>query len=275
MWAWRDVQEKAVDLWRGLPTPVRWVLSGFIVVWRVLGWIDDHLGRITVLLIIAGGIVAGMTFVVGYYLSNVEPFWILLGVLLAIALVLSSANSIMGMMRIPSGTPALPAAAGDSKVEDETTKYALLRIVAIAINGEAALRIENEGPEVAIAARLERIEGLENQTLPYRMPWKLDPDERFPIKKERTQKTLEIGTIGVVQVTESLGEDTVQFKLPGGLFLPVPRPKSGQLLIGVQFLCEPPLRTGAHHTCMLEFAKGDTEVLEFKEKVDAGARIEE
>ena len=265
---WRGLWQRIAAFWEKVPKPVRQLLSVALIFWRVLGWIDDHLGRIVVLLLIIGSVIAGGAFVIGYYLSEVDPLWIYLGVLGSIAILIWGAAGVVNLMQASFGTPPVPTVPQPATEQSETIP-ARLRIVPMALNGEASLRIENEGPNVAIAARLERIDGVEDQTLPYRLGWKPEGAEVLALtRKELTQKMLGIGTIGFVQITEAWDEDAVQFKMPGGIFLPVPRPDSGQLGIEIQYLSDPPMKSPSRRAYVLEFAEGDAEVVEFKEKLD-------
>ena len=114
---WRGLQQWVAAFWKKLPKPVRQLLSVVLVFWRVLGWIEDHVARLILLIIIIGALAAGGALVIGVYLSEVDPLWIYIGVLGSIAVLIWGAAGVATLMQ--ASIPAFSASATTEPVAEE------------------------------------------------------------------------------------------------------------------------------------------------------------
>ena len=185
--------------------------------WASLGWLDDHLGRVVLLVFAIGLIVTGAAAVIGY-ISDMPIFWVYVGTIVVLVFSIWGAVGVAALVRVPNVgekvTSDVPA-----KTEN---KVARLHITPLAVGGRAILRVENEGPSVSVAARLERVGNLDIDALPYRMKWKDDEQtlsHLLPAKAELNQRTVGVGETDTVIVAEGVYGGTV-LPMPGGINWP-------------------------------------------------------
>ena len=143
-----------------------------------------------------------------------------------------------------------------AKTENEV---ALLHITPLVVEGRAILRVENEGPSVSVAARLERVGNLDIDGLPYRMKW-----EGILRPPELNQHTLRAGETGSVILAETVLGETV-LPMPGGIHRLVRRRDAGVLETEITIITAPKMASEFRRTYLLRI-DGRAKVIMFREK---------